>query len=67
MQEGEIFYRYKFNEEKHVIHLFFAYSSLIELFCNHSDILLLNYTYNLNRFKILLLNMVGVTTMNITL
>lgn len=67
MQEGEIFHRYKLDEEGHVTHLLFAHPSSIELFRNHSDILLLDCTYNSNRFKMSLLNMAGATGMDTTL
>lgn len=64
MQEGEIFHRYKVDEEGHVTHLFLAHPSSIELFRNHSDIQLLDCTYNSDCFKMPLLNMVGATGLN---
>lgn len=44
-----------------------AHLRSIELYCKYHDILLLNYTYCTNRYKIPLLNIIGCISMNTTI
>ena len=64
---GALFYQHRTDEEGHVTHLFIAHPRSIELFHEHHDILLLDYTYRTNRYKMPLLNIVGCTSMNTTI
>ncbi len=58
---------YKTDSKDHISHLFAAHSRGIESFHNHRDLLILDCTYNSDQFKILLLNIVGVTGMSTTI
>ena len=62
-----VFHRYKTDSKGHISHLFVAHPRSLEIFCNHHDLILLDCTYNSNRFKMPLLNMVGVTGMSTTI
>lgn len=62
-----VFHRYKTDSEGHISHLFVAHPRSLEIFRNHHDLILLDCTYNSNRFKMPLLNMVGVTGMSTTI
>ena len=52
---------YKEDDSNRVKHLFFTYLELIKFFQKNPDILLLNYTYKTNKFKMPFLYIVGVS------
>ena len=64
---GGLFYRYKTDENSHITHLFMAHPKSLKLFKQHHDILLLDCTYRINRYKMPLLNIVGSTGKNTTI
>jgi hypothetical protein len=62
--------RYTFHYKTDIIscitHLFFAYPKSIKLLNRFPEVILLDCTYKTNRFKLPLLNIIGVTCLNIT-
>lgn len=64
---GALFYQYCTNKKGHVTHLFMVHPRSIELFSEHHDILLLDYTYCTNCYTIPLFNIVGCKDMNTTI
>ena len=60
LQQADYFVRYQQYITGEISYLFFTYPKSIELFKWYYDILLLDCTYKTNRFKMPLLNIVGV-------
>ncbi len=58
--EERYFYKYQFDENMHVSHLFFAHSVSIQLLRKHFEVLLLDCTYKTNRYRMPLLHAVAV-------
>jgi histone-lysine N-methyltransferase SETD2 len=56
----------KTDDAGHVTHLFFAAESSIELFQAYPEVILMDCTYNSNRFKMPLLTVVGITGISTT-
>src|SRR3954454_21153651 len=63
LQAMDYFCRYKTHISGDVTHLFFAHPKSIELFKRYPEILLLDCTYNTNRFNMPLLNIMGTTAL----
>ena len=51
---------YKEDNRDHLKYLFFVYLESLKYFYKNPDILLLNYTYKINKFRMLFLHIVGV-------
>jgi MULE transposase domain len=66
LSTSDYMFSYKTNLIGRVTHLFFAHPQSIKLFHQYPDVLLLDCTYKMNRFKLPLLNMVGTTCLNTT-
>ncbi|XP_074373898.1 protein FAR1-RELATED SEQUENCE 5-like [Apium graveolens] len=64
--QGEFLYDVKHDHEGHLTHLFIAHPSSIMLTKNYSSIFLMDCTYKTNKYKMSLLNIVGVTSFNTT-
>ena len=56
------YFAYKEDNYNYVKYLFFAYSKSLKYFKKNPNILLINYTYKINRFKIPFLYIVGVSS-----
>lgn len=65
--DKNVFYYYKTNNKNYISYIFIAYLRLLRIFYNYHNLILLDYPYNFNQFKIPLLNIVGVTEINITI
>ena len=66
LQSGEYVFDYKTDIIGCVSHLFFAHPKSIELLHHFPELVLLDYTYKTNKFKLPLLNIVGTTYLNST-
>lgn len=66
LREKGIFHSYQYTPDLKLSHLFFAAPSSIAMARSHSIVFLLDCTYKTNRFKLPLLDIVGVTQFNTT-
>jgi len=66
LRDGPFEYDFQTDAEGRVTHLFFAHQQSIELTLSYSSVLLLDCTYKMNRFRMPLLDVVGVTSLNKT-
>jgi hypothetical protein len=64
LEGGTYTYDYCTDMDGRITHLFFAHPKSVELFHKFPDVLLLDCTYRTNKFKMLLLNIVGTTCLN---
>lgn len=65
--DTQYFSDYLLDADNHLSALFFAFIPNVEIFKMNHDILVMDCTYRTNRFKMSLLNIVGVSRMNSTL
>ena len=54
----------EYDQEGHLTHLFFAHPKSIELTKSYHNIFVMNYTYKTNKYKMPLLDIVGVSNFN---
>ncbi|CAG8600124.1 15699_t:CDS:2 [Cetraspora pellucida] len=66
LQEGDFLYKYKCDNNGSVTHLFFAHKESISLSHQYPIVILIDCTYKTNKFKIPLLNIIGITSFNKT-
>jgi MULE transposase domain len=66
LQTHDYNYRWRTDDIGHVTHLFFIHPRSLEMLREYPDLLLLDCTYKTNKFKMPLLNIVGVTSLNTT-
>ncbi|CAG8837662.1 15057_t:CDS:1, partial [Racocetra persica] len=66
LKEKNFEYDYQCDQDNHLTHLFFAYSTSIILTKAYSSVLLIDYTYKTNKFRMPLLHVVGMTSFNTT-
>ena len=66
LKEGNFQHDYKCDTEGHITHLFFAHPLSITLTRTYPTVLLMDCTYKTNRFRMPLLNVVGLTCFNTT-
>ncbi|CAG8763073.1 33003_t:CDS:2, partial [Racocetra persica] len=66
LKKGLFEYDFMCDSEDHITHLFFSHNKSIKLTQAYPTVLLMDCTYKMNKFKMLLLNIVGVTSFNIT-
>jgi len=66
LKESDYVFNYRTDNIGRITHLFFAHPKSIELFNRYPHVLLLDCTYKTNKFKLLLLNIVGITCLNTT-
>lgn len=64
--QGEFQYNVKHDHDGHLTHLFIAHPSSITLTKSYSSIFLMDCTYKTNKYRMPLLNIVGVTSFNTT-
>lgn len=64
--QGEFLYDVKHDQQGHLTHLFIAHPSSITLTKNYSSVFQMDCTYKTNKYKMPLLNIVGVTSFNTT-
>ncbi|CAB4430672.1 unnamed protein product [Rhizophagus irregularis] len=65
LKEGDFIYEYECDNAGCVTHLFFAHNDSIALTRQYSSVLIMD-TYKTNKFKMPLLNIVGITSFNTT-
>ncbi len=61
---NDFVWEYRADADGHVTHLFFASREMLSLFSSFSEVLLLDCTYQTNRFGLPLLNMVGISNIS---
>jgi hypothetical protein len=66
LKDGDFEYDYKQNQDGQLTHLFFAHPTSILLTRKYSSVLLMDCTYKTNKFRMPLLNVVGLTCFNTT-
>ncbi|KAF4027858.1 MULE transposase domain-containing protein [Phytophthora infestans] len=66
-EKGPFFVCFKCDSSNHVSQLLFAHHDAMEMYRSGYEVLLLDCTYRTNQFNLPLLNIVGVTGMNITI
>ena len=66
LKEGRFEYEYRCDTTGHIIHLFFAHPISIPLTRTYPAVLLMDCTYKTNRFRMPLLDVVGMTSFNTT-
>ncbi|CAJ0836910.1 6421_t:CDS:2, partial [Entrophospora sp. SA101] len=66
LQESDFEFDYQRDHQNHITHLFFAHRISIALTRTYPVVLLLDCTYKTNRYRMLLLNVVGMTSFNTT-
>ena len=66
LKESDYVFNYRTDNICRITHLFFAHPKSIELFNRYPHVLLLDCTYKTNKFKLPLLNVVGITCLNTT-
>jgi len=59
--KSKYYFAHKENDSNYVKYLFFTYPELIKFFQKNPNILLFNYTYKINKFKIPFLHIIGVS------
>lgn len=65
MEDSQFFVHHQLDLiSNRLLHLFFAYNQSIALLQDFPEVLLTDYTYKINRFKIPLLNIVGIISLN---
>ncbi|CAG8796036.1 10373_t:CDS:2 [Cetraspora pellucida] len=62
LSEGDFIYKCKYDNNGSITHLFFAHNKSIALTREYSSVLLMDCTYKTNKFKMPLLNIVGITS-----
>ena len=58
--ESKYYFVYKEDDHSHLKYLFFAYLESLKYFQKNLNILLLNYIYKINKFKMPFLHIVGI-------
>ncbi|CAG8809814.1 4001_t:CDS:1, partial [Racocetra persica] len=66
LQEGDFLYKYKYDNTSSVTHLFFAYKESTCLIHQYPTVILIDCIYKTNKFKMLLLSIVDITSFNTT-
>ncbi|CAG8702825.1 5351_t:CDS:2, partial [Ambispora leptoticha] len=66
LREGDYMYEYKCDNIGHITHLFFTHNESVKLTRRYPSVLLMDCTYKMNRFKMPLLDVVGITSFNTT-
>jgi hypothetical protein len=66
LQESDFEFDYQRDHQNHITHLFFAHRISIALTRTYPVVLLLDCTYKTNRYRMPLLNVVGMTSFNTT-
>ncbi|CAJ0752946.1 11882_t:CDS:2, partial [Entrophospora sp. SA101] len=66
LQESDFEFDYQHDHQNHITHLFFAHRISIALTRTYPVVLLLDCTYKTNRYRMPLLNVVGMTSFNTT-
>ena len=66
LKEGNFIYEYECDNTGCVTYLFFAHNESVALTRQYSSVLLMDCTYKTNKFKMPLLNIVGITSFNTT-
>ncbi|CAB4443289.1 unnamed protein product [Rhizophagus irregularis] len=66
LKEGNFVYEYKCDDTGCITHLFFAHNESVALTRQFSSVLLMDCTYKTNKFKMPLLNVIGITSFNTT-
>ncbi|CAG8747078.1 13358_t:CDS:1 [Cetraspora pellucida] len=66
LQGGNFLYKYKCNNNGSVTHIFFTHKESVSLSHQYSTVILIDCTYKTNKFKMLLLNVIGITSFNKT-
>ncbi|CAG8702077.1 20800_t:CDS:2 [Cetraspora pellucida] len=66
LRESQFEYDYQLDTEGYVTHLFFSHYRFIELIHMYSSVLFMDCIYKTNKFKMPLLNVVGITSFNTT-
>lgn len=66
LKEGDFIYEYECDNTGCIIYLFFAHNESVTLTRQYSSVLLMDCTYKTNKFKMPLLNIVGITSFNTT-
>jgi len=61
-----VFYKYETDLDGHITHLFFSKNSSIALSRYFSTVFIIDCTYKTNRFRMPLMNVVGITSCNQT-
>ncbi|KAE9023198.1 hypothetical protein PF005_g4851 [Phytophthora fragariae] len=67
LEAGDYFVEFAVDDQSRIKHLFFAFEPAIDIYCDNSDVILLECTYKTNRFGVPLLNIVGITGTNSTI
>ncbi|CAB4394027.1 unnamed protein product [Rhizophagus irregularis] len=66
LKKGDFIYEYECDNAGCVTHLFFAHNDSVALTRQYSSVLIMDCTYKTNKFKMPLLNVVGITSFNTT-
>ncbi|CAG8477335.1 10462_t:CDS:2 [Scutellospora calospora] len=66
LKEEDYIYEYECDSAGCVVYLFFAHKESVNFTCQYSSVLLMDCTYRTNKFKMPLLNVVGITSLNTT-
>ena len=66
LKKGDFVYEYECDSAGYVTYLFFAHNESVTLTRQYSSILLMNCIYKTNKFKMPLLNIIGITSFNTT-
>ncbi|CAG8458404.1 9522_t:CDS:2 [Cetraspora pellucida] len=66
LKEGDYIYEYKCDDTGHITHLFFTHNESVMLTCRYLFIFLMDCTYKTNKYRMPLLNVVGITSFNTT-
>ena len=66
LKEGNFVYKYKCDDTGCITHLFFAHNESVALTRQFPSVLLMDCTYKTNKFKMPLLNVIGITSFNTT-
>ncbi|CAG8503738.1 2675_t:CDS:1 [Acaulospora morrowiae] len=66
LKEESFEYDFQYSENGHLTHLFFAHPISIVLTKTYSSVLLMDCTYKINKFRMPLLHIIGMTSFNTT-
>ncbi|XP_028124692.1 PKS-NRPS hybrid synthetase CHGG_01239-like [Camellia sinensis] len=65
LRQGDLTFNVAHNQDGHLTHLFFAHPSSIMLTRNYSNVFVMDCTYKTNKYKMPLLDIIGVSSFNI--
>src|SRR4051794_26235901 len=60
----DYYHTYQLNQQQKITHLFFSHLKSVELLLHYLEVLLIDCTYKINQFRLLLLDIIGSTGLN---